>query len=279
MAGNTSKYEIITDRRTNTTKFVKTVDAKSFNFSTVAFQKNLSEHFTSSALKIAQPFNTSKTNSETALIDYKFINDIGWEVNEYTIAEMGKALAELHEHCYRDPHTWSLLEHKTNKTDMSGWESIEDSHDKTIALDLRNLIFKSLAPYDNAQVKLPLHRDFKLHNILNDGTSFYLIDFDFAAIDNIGIEIVSFIIDFYYNNKDIKQVEVFVDAYKNNSTIPIDWSSMLNDYMVYMCCNTFPFYMKEKIGDDNFRVLYDERNRKLHFTYTNKANIYESLSR
>jgi thiamine kinase-like enzyme len=188
-------------------------------------------------------------------------------------------MAEFHEYCYRNSHCWDFLEKKNNKTEMSAWDSVEESHDKMISVDLRNFVFKHLSPYDSKQVCLPLHRDFKLHNILHNGNDFYLIDFDFSAIDNIGIEIVSFVIDFHYKHKDIKLVDSFVSSYKNNSTVPIDWSTMLNDYMVYMCCNTFPFYMKDEIGEDNFRALYDERNLKLHFTYTNKDQIYESLSR
>jgi len=278
MAGNTSKYEIITDRRTNKTVFNKTVKSNNFNFQTVAFQKYLAESF-NGGLKIVEPSIVTALNNTESCIEYPCIDSMPWTVDDSTIFQLGKSMAELHEYCYRESHCWEFLEKKINKTEMSGWDSIEESHDKTIAVDLRNLVYKSLAPYNNKQVCLPLHRDFKLHNILHDGNSFYLIDFDFAAIDNIGIEIVSFIIDFYYKHKDIKLVEIFVDAYKSNSTIPIDWSTMLNDYMVYMCCNTFPFYMRSEIGEDNFKALFDERNLKLHFTYTNKHQIYESLSR
>jgi hypothetical protein len=279
MAGNTSKYEIITDRRTNTTKFIKTVDEKSFDFSTVAFQQYLSRSYKGS-LKIPMPIGVNIDNKKgSALIEYDYVENKPWEVNEVNITELGKLMAQFHDYCYREPETWTRLDKKVFAVNMGAWDSVENSHEKTLALDLRNLVFKNLESYNDRQVCLPLHRDFKLHNILHDGSSFHLIDFDFAAIDNIGIEIVSFILDFYYSSKDIQLVEAFIDSYKSNTTIPIDWSTALNDYMVYMCCNTFPFYMRDKIGEDNFRALYDERNHKLHFTYTNKQQIYESLSR
>jgi Ser/Thr protein kinase RdoA (MazF antagonist) len=118
-----------------------------------------------------------------------------------------------------------------------------------------------------------------MHNIISDGENFHLIDFDFAAVDNIGIEIMSFIIDFHYNStsRDETLVKEFIRVYKENSKLSINWESTLNDYLVYMCVNTFPFYMRQRIGEINFKQLYNERNGKLNFTYINKDFLYESL--
>ena len=161
---------------------------------------------------------------------------------------------------------------------MDSWDSVPMGKDKTLAMELRWDIYRTLQPY-RGLIKIPVHRDFKIHNIINNGQDFYLIDFDFAEIDNVSLEVVAFIVDLYYNIKNLQIVEEFIAAYKNECRIPLDWSSMLNDYLIYMCCNTFPFYMRETIGEDNFRVLFDERNHKLHFAYTNKDLINENLSR
>ena len=54
-----------------------------------------------------------------------------------------------------------------NVRKIQGNEGINISpHDKAMAIDLRNFVFKSLYAYNDKQVCLPVHRDFKLHNIL-----------------------------------------------------------------------------------------------------------------
>lgn len=280
MAGNTSTYRIITDRRTNTPKFIKTVDTTTFNFPSLNFQKILSENFINKSIKIVKPFSTVELKDGTTEIEYNYIEAVDWDINTETVTRLGRGLAELHNFCHDEQSLFSLWEsEKKNATDMSAWGPIPMSPDKTIATDLRWDIFNKLEPYNHDQLKIPLHRDFKIHNILNDGLDFYLIDFDFAAIDNIGIEILSFLIDLYFNKKSIDLANIFIQSYKSVSRIPINWSTMLNDYLVYMCCNTFPFYMREKIGEENFRALFDERNHKLFFTYSNKDLINENLSR
>jgi hypothetical protein len=44
-----------------------------------------------------------------------------------------------------------------------------------------------------------------------------------------------------------------------------------------MCCNTFPFYLRESIGEVNFNELLEERNWKLKLANVLKEKIYESL--
>jgi hypothetical protein len=280
MAGNTSTYRIIIDRRTNIKKFIKTVDNEKFNFPSLNFQKALSESFINKTIKIVKPLNTVDLKDGTSDIEYTFVDAKDWDMNAEAAAIIGRGMAELHNFCHDEYSLYSFWEsEKKIATDMGAWGPIPTCPEKTIATDLRWDVFNRLAPYNHSQVKIPVHRDFKIHNILNDGTNFYLIDFDFAAIDNVGIEIISFLVDLYYVKRDINAANVFMHSYKQTSRIPINWSTVLNDYLVYMCCNTFPFYLRETIGESNFRALFDERNLKLHFAHTNKDLINENLSR
>lgn len=273
MAGNTSIYKIFHQGKGK--YFAKMVPVKGFDISSFAFQNYLHDKFKSD-LKICEPIKITSESPERVEIIYKYIQQQDWYLNENNIKVIAKSLAELHNFCYDNMDMISLPV-KNPVVAMGHWESVENSFDKQLALSIRKDIFSTLKPYDKDQLCIPLHRDFKLHNIIFDGTDLHLIDFDFAAIDNIGIEIISFIIDFYYTSRDETLVTEFIKTYKENSKLKINWESVLNDYLVYMCVNTFPFYMRERIGEINFKQLYNERNGKLNFTYINKDFLYESL--
>jgi thiamine kinase-like enzyme len=273
MAGNTSIYKIFHHGKGKF--FAKMVSVNGFDISSFAFQNYLYDKFESD-LKICEPIKITSESPERVEIIYKYIQQHEWYLNENNIKVIAKSLAELHNFCFDNMDKISLPA-KLPVVAMGHWDSVEDSFDKQLALGIRKPIYENLKPYDKDQLCIPLHRDFKMHNIISDGENFHLIDFDFAAVDNIGIEIMSFIIDFYYTSRDETLVKEFIRVYKENSKLSINWESVLNDYLVYMCVNTFPFYMRQRIGEINFKQLYNERNGKLNFTYINKDFLYESL--
>lgn len=271
--GRTSTYKIYHEGKAK--YFAKDFQVKSFDISSFAFQNYLYHNFKSD-LKICKPIKIVTEKANNVELVYEYISPKDWNLDDTTIKLLGKSLAELHNFCYEKRADISLP-NKTAVVAMGKWNEVEDSFDKKLALNIRQAIFETLRPYDKNQIRVPLHRDFKLHNIISDGKDLHLIDFDFAAVDNIGIEIISFIIDFFYFERNEDRVKDFIKAYKESSTLKINWDSVLNDYLVYMCVNTFPFYMKEKIGERNFKSLLNERNGKLNFTYINKDFLYESL--
>jgi thiamine kinase-like enzyme len=273
--GNTSMYKIYHQGKMK--YFIKSFQTKGFDISSFTFQNYLYNNFNSD-LKICKPIKVVSEKSNEVQIYYEYIKPIDWELTADRVSFLGKALAELHNFCYLKKHEIELPD-KVAVVAMGKWQDVEDSFEKKLAVDIRKAIYDNLKPYDKDQIRIPLHRDFKLHNIMFDGENLNLIDFDFAAVDNIGIEIMSFIIDFYYETRDQGYVLDFIKAYKQNSNLDINWTSILNDYLVYMCVNTFPFYMRGKIGEHNFKNLLTERNGKLNFTCINKDFLYESLQR
>jgi len=275
MAGNTSTYKIFHNGKMK--YFAKVVPVKGFDISSFAFQNYLYNNF-NSGLKICKPIKIVTEKANTIELVYEYLQEKEWHMTMSTASALGEYLAELHNFCFEKRREISLPD-KTAVVAMGKWNEIEDSDDKKIALTIRKAIYENLKPYDRDQIRIPVHRDFKMHNIVFANGDYNLIDFDFAAIDNVGIEIASFIIDFFYTERNEQHVIEFISAYKKASKIKINWESVLNDYLVYMCVNTFPFYMREKIGETNFKQLYNERNGKLNFTYINKSFLYESLQR
>jgi thiamine kinase-like enzyme len=273
MAGNTSTTSIIeVDGKKIFTKLKK---AEEFDLKTFSFQNMLYLMFESD-LKINKPLYIQNSISGYVSIRYDVIDEHLWELNNKNIGLLGKYLAELHNFCYeyRDK---IKLEKKIVNCNLQGWASGKQSPEKEKSFKQRELIFADLKPYNNNQVTIPVHRDFKVHNILFDGVNFNLIDFDFAAIDNVGIEIMSFIMDFYSRTLQKDLIDTFVEQYKMHSKVPIDWTTIVNDYLVYMCCNTFPFYLRESIGEDNFTELLEERNLKLNLANTLKDKLNACL--
>jgi len=273
--GNTSAYKIYHQGKMK--YFIKSFQTNGFDISSFTFQNYLYNNFKSD-LKICKPIKIVSEKSNEVQIYYEYVKPIDWELTADRVSFLGKSLAELHNFCYLKKNEISLPD-KVAVVAMGKWQDVEDSFDKELAVSIRKAIYDNLKPYDRDQIRIPLHRDFKLHNIMFDGENLNLIDFDFAAIDNIGIEIMSFIIDFYYETRDQNLVFDFIKAYKQESNLDINWTSVLNDYLVYMCVNTFPFYMRGRIGEHNFKNLLTERNGKLNFTYINKDFLYESLQR
>jgi thiamine kinase-like enzyme len=273
--GNTSAYKIYHQGKMK--YFIKSFQTNGFDISSFTFQNYLYNNFKSD-LKICKPIKIVSEKSNEVQIYYEYVKPIDWELTADRVSFLGKSLAELHNFCYLKKNEISLPD-KVAVVAMGKWQDVEDSFDKELAVSIRKAIYDNLKPYDRDQIRIPLHRDFKLHNIMFDGENLNLIDFDFAAIDNIGIEIMSFIIDFYYETRDQSLVSDFIKAYKQESNLDINWTSVLNDYLVYMCVNTFPFYMRGRIGEHNFKNLLTERNGKLNFTYINKDFLYESLQR
>jgi len=255
--------------------FLKEVNLN-FNIKTFVFQKYLSLEL-EDGFKICDPISLA-TNGKSYSLKYEYINEEEFIMNNTAAYLLGIYVAKLHNFCYDNASNISLPQ-KHILLGMAYWNDVLDSPEKEEALKMRTRIMSQLDDYDLSHVKIPLHRDLKLRNIIFDGIDFNLIDFDFAAVDDISIELGSFIVDMFYENIDAECIAEFISGYKSISKIHIDWSTIINNYLVYSCCSTFPFYIKDQISEQDFKDLITERNEKLNFTYLLKNTINENLQR
>jgi thiamine kinase-like enzyme len=136
-------------------------------------------------------------------------------------------------------------------------------------------IFRNIDRLNTSQPKIPLHRDFRTHNILFDGENYNLIDFDFASVDFISIEVMGFISDIIESG--LNNVNVFLKSYFKALEVEVKPFSFVDDYLNYLCTNTFPFYMADSLEPNNFQKLVEERNKNLETLYANRLIIKEII--
>jgi thiamine kinase-like enzyme len=158
---------------------------------------------------------------------------------------------------------------------MGQWLTIPDTVPfKKESYEMRKEIFENIERLNLEQPKIALHRDFKPHNIIADSEKLYLIDFDFAAVDFVTLEVMSFLVDIAERGTSI--VKSFLTSYLENIDIPIVYESMVDDYLNYLCVNVFPFYSYEKMEPNNFKNLVEHRNNSLQSLY-NKRDIINDI--
>lgn len=244
-------------------------DLRSFIFQTY-LNNNLTDSF-----KICKPTKITSKGEDWHL-SYEYLPETDWHINENTARKLGEYTAILHNFCAEHSSKFNLpIKHRVIA--MGHWEEVEDGPIKDEAFEKRAELRKRLGDYDMSNPFIPLHRDLKLRNIIFDGNTFNLIDFDFAAVDDISIEIGSFIADIFNEHRQLDLIKNFIKGYKLQSNLNINWSSIMNNYLIYMCCNTFPFYMKDKISQRDFESLLKERNDKLSLITLFKNSIDEII--
>ena len=245
------------------------IDLRSFVFQTY-LSKNLTDSF-----NICKPIKITTNGSEWHL-RYEHLPEIEAYIDDSVVRRLGEYTAKLHNFCAEHVDKINLPT-KSRVIAMGHWEEIKSSPLKDEAFKQRVELIKKLDLYDVSHLLIPVHRDLKLRNILFDGKTFNLIDFDFAAIDDISIELGSFIADMFHEYRKLDMIKHFIKGYKSNSTLDINWSTVMNNYLIYMCCNTFPFYMKDTISDRDFKSLVKERNDKLSLITLFKKSIDEII--
>lgn len=251
--------------------FCKLKEPDSFDVRTVLFQSKLSQ-IINGKFKINKfnGINLKIINGKTYYeLQFEKINHINWTPNSENMKITGAAMAHIHNYAFRNRKIINLP-YKDEKYDsMQKWLffSKKDSLINN-AYEMRLNIFNKIPRFNVKQVKIPLHRDFKLHNILFDGQSYYLIDFDFAAIDYVNIEIMSFIIDLY--EYGIEYVKIFLENYFNKVNVPIAINTCVTDYINYLCTNTFPYYLSNSLEIDVIKELGQYRDKCLETVYNNQ---------
>jgi Ser/Thr protein kinase RdoA (MazF antagonist) len=117
---------------------------------------------------------------------------------------------------------------------------------------------------------LPLHRDFRLHNILFGVDYYHLIDFDFAAYDDVSMEVMGMVVDLLQHG--FEYVEAFLTAYIESSNIDT-YDSMASNYLLYLATSSFPYDREEALEPQAFQNLKTERSKRLVLLYLNMDNL------
>ena len=280
MSGNTSKTYIMDTEGMKT--FVKKTPVDKFDTRTLTFQSNLRQ-------VIQGAFNINQydgikvvTDGGTSLfyeIAFEHLNEKQWTSTVENMELIGKSMAYIHNHCSRNKEqiTLKVKQEPYNRVDV--WKMLSDDIPfKKESQQMREEIFKNIPRLNHKQPKIPLHRDFKPHNIIFDGEKYHLIDFDFAAVDYISLEVMGFIVDIIPTG--LANVKAFLEAYLENVDVPgIQSESFVDDYLNYLCSNTFPFYLHASLEPKNFNNLVEHRNNSLETLYEYRDKINQIIER
>jgi serine/threonine protein kinase len=254
--------------------FCKLKEASNFDTRTVMFQAKLSEMIDGKfSINKFRGINLKQQGHTTFYeITFDKLKEIAWEPNHDNMRLIGTAMAHLHNFAYYNKNLLTMPVKNETYADMDKWLYISKK-DKRVknAYETRLHIFNSIERLNQSQPKIAVHRDFKLHNVIFDGETYNLIDFDFAAVDFVSIEVMGFIVDVI--KFGMEHVETFFKHYNKTIKIPIISKSFVNDYLNYLCTNTFPFYMQDKMSIESVTDLVDYRNKCLDTIYENKDEL------
>ena len=208
---------------------------------------------------------------------YRVIDEKPWKLDYSRAALIGTAMGSMHKQCYSalvaGEFNYLTMKQFTPPSDITKFDITQGE------LELRNDILNSLNVSVNSKTpKVPLHRDFRLHNILFDGATLWLIDFDYAAIDIVSHEIVAMMLDMSY--QDIICVEYFISNYIKHSYLNIT-DNIVDEHLYYLATDTFPYDRKDQLTSTNYNALCTERASRLNrlkvFRDTFKEIIQKSL--
>lgn len=278
MKGNINKT-YIADREGKRV-FIKRVPVSDFDTRTLQFQSKLRQNI-EGAFKINQ-YNNIKvvTDGGTGMfyeIEFELLDEKEWRPNSENMELIGKSMAYIHNTCWRNKNQINLKQKNDIYNNISTWNLLDnDIPFKKVSQLKREEIFKKGVRLNEKQPKIPLHRDFKPHNIVFDGNSYNLIDFDFAAVDYVSIEVMGFVVDII--DTGLGNVKTFLKSYLDNIEIPnIIPTSFVDDYLSYLCTNTFPFYMHGNLEESSYENLVEHRNNSLETMWYHRDTIQQMI--
>lgn len=255
--------------------FCKLKKANEFDTRTLMFQGKVDETIRGVfSVNKLRGINLKQINKETYYeVEFEKVNQTPWEPTHENMRLIGASMAHIHNYSHFNKDLLNLQVKSETYSDMNKWISLSQEYPE--AYKIRNDIFNDIKRFNIKQAKIPLHRDFKLHNILFDGNKYILIDFDFAAVDFVSIEIMAFIVDVIPYGLDL--VKTFIESYHKNIDIPLHSNSIVSDYLNYLCTNTFPYYMKDKISQESMQELIEYRDTCLLNVYKNKDELIKII--
>jgi len=283
MPRNSTKIEIIDDKKV----MVKTMSTKLYNPAIYDWQNEVHDHFLdNTGFYINKVLGHSNGVLHLDYIDYKSKPTTNKDLQLF-----GKSMAKLHNSGRDWNFSWTMARNgdagwiKTSLpykdetySTMASWNNIRRNDWLFLkSKGIRKEIFETLKTLDKLpdQPKSKLHRDFRLHNILYDERGYHLIDFDFASIDFISLEVMGLFTDLYELVPEMARQ--FLIGYHSESK-DWEWSSgMVDLFLCYLCTNTFPFSMSSHMDKNEVEALADERNARLRIIYENKENILKMI--
>ena len=206
-------------------------------------------------------FNIAKViEYDHGVAKYRLINEKPWKLDYSRASMIGSAMGAMHRQCIDLMNDGEFKFMKTKSfsppADLIKYDISQGE------LDLRNEVLDSLSIKINSETpKAPLHRDFRLHNILFDGSKYWLIDFDYAAIDIVSHEIVAMMLDISYH--DMLCIDGFISQYVQHSQLDIT-SNIVDEHLYYLASDTFPYDRKDKLSSTNYNELCNERTSRLN---------------
>jgi len=260
---------------------IKTYSKDNFNDFFLRFQDKVSEIFINN-FRINKIIKNNdgrlyKKGHSKMLVCYEFISEHKIGIDLRFLRVCGCNMGKMHNFAYENNDTIMGTIKSETYNSMSGWNKVPKSDYSMPSFDARQEIFQALKPFNINQPRIMLHRDFRLHNILSDGKWYYLIDFDFAAKDFCTIEIGAFITDLLELNDEA--IAAFMESYitHNNFLDRNAYNNIANDYLNYLCTNTFPFYMEKKMTRKVFENLVNERNTRLMTLARNWSRVQDII--
>ena len=206
-------------------------------------------------------FNIAKViEYDHGVAKYRLINEKPWKLDYSRASMIGSAMGAMHRQCIDLMNDGEFKFMKTKSfsppADLIKYDISQGE------LDLRNDVLDSLSIKINSETpKAPLHRDFRLHNILFDGSKFWLIDFDYAAIDIVSHEIVAMMLDISYHS--VENTIPFIHNYIKQSQLEIT-PTIVDEHLYYLASDTFPYDRKDSLTPDNYNELCNERTSRLN---------------
>lgn len=218
-------------------------------------------------LKLSNEFKINKPLSlQGSVARFELLKELKYDITIANSKLFGTTMAKIHNHSGILMLS-NELPYMDNKImpDCNSWKELNISAGE---LGIREIIM-NYAKYIPIKT-LPLHRDFRLHNIVFDGKAYNLIDFDFAAYDDVSIEVMGMVVDLL--DYDFKYVEAFLAAYIKESNIDT-YTSMATNYLIYLASSCFPYDRIDTLTPEAFENLKIERQHRLMTLYANIESI------
>jgi hypothetical protein len=248
---------IINEGRTSITEIRNDAFYKQgVSFVSYAFQKEMyDEAIMPYGFNINKPMSFSHNEASYEVIEHR-----PWSLDNNNVALIGKAMANI--------HNWSSARYDAGELQylkVKYSPKIDDigRYDVTpSSLDIRNDALAKIKAnvFKNTTGWMPVHRDFRLHNILFNGDTYHLTDFDYAAIDIPSHEIIGMMLD--VSQHGIGFLESFIGSYIQYSNITID-SSIVDDHLYYLATDVFPYDRPDRLSKENYSSLVDERDGRI----------------
>tara|TARA_R110000744_G_scaffold67805_2_gene138187 strand:+ start:629 stop:1417 length:789 start_codon:yes stop_codon:yes gene_type:complete len=210
---------------------------------------------------INQPLTITGTKAR-----FELVPDLDFDVTIENSKLFGANMAAIHNHSAKLMLS-KELPYMDNKImpDADSWKELNISAGE---LSIREIIMK-FSKYVPIKT-LPLHRDFRLHNIMFGADYYHLIDFDFAAYDDVSMEVMGMVVDLLEHG--FEYVEAFLRAYMESSNIDT-YDYMASNYLIYLASSCFPYDRIDTLEPEAFDILANERTSRLIRLYLNMDNI------